>query len=117
MYTYDGTIVNVVDGDTVDMAVDLGLDVSISVRLRLYGINAPEMHGPTAAKGVAARQHLLDLLGGISAHVVIKTVKDRREKYGRYLATIYTGDTIPGTSVNQKMVDDGFAVPYFRGLR
>lgn len=104
MYEYLATVLRVVDGDTVNVDVDLGLDISHRIKLRLYGINAPEM---STAEGILAKQHLIELLGTTNP-VKILTVKDKVEKYGRYLATII----VAGVNLNQQMVTDGFAVVY-----
>ncbi len=113
MYEYRGSIVRVVDGDTVHVHLDLGINVAIDLTLRLYGINAPEMSTP---EGVAAKAHLIELLQGGPGTttnfqpLTIRTVKDRREKYGRYLGTLIR--TADGLDVNQSMLSDGFAVVY-----
>lgn len=84
MYEYMATIIKVVDGDTVDVNVDLGLDVHVNQRLRLLGINAPEHGSPDGDASTRwLKQYLLP--GDV---VIIRTQKDKREKYGRYLATI-----------------------------
>ena len=106
MYEYAATVLKVVDGDTVHLEVDLGLDQSRKLSARLYGINAPELN---TAAGKAARQHLTFLLfGGDGPRVTVRTYKDRREKYGRYLGTLVKA----GVDVNHQMVEDGHAVVY-----
>lgn len=108
MYEYAATLLKVVDGDTVHLMVDLGFDVQRKDSFRLYGINAPEMG---TDEGVQARDHLRLLLAynlGAPNPLRITTIKDRREKYGRYLATLWMGDL----NVNQQMVADGHAVEY-----
>jgi micrococcal nuclease len=103
MFQYRAEVIKVVDGDTVWLSVDLGFDVKRRDSFRLYGINAPEM---STEAGVAARQHLVDLLApGLS---MVTTRKDRREKYGRYLATLWVG----GEDMNKRMVADGHAIAY-----
>ncbi len=104
MYEYRATITRVVDGDTVRANVDLGCDVHINLTLRLYGINAPEMSTPD---GPPAKEHLIELIG--TAPLTIRTIKDRKEKYGRYLATLIRDD---GVDCNTSMVADGYAVEY-----
>jgi micrococcal nuclease len=115
MYEYQAMILRIVDGDTVHAEVDLGMDVYINVVLRLAHINAPELNTP---EGRAAKSALMTELGWVSTGgpmtVTIKTIKDRKEKYGRYLAEIYLED---GTYVNQYMIDSGNAVPYEGGPR
>jgi len=103
MYEYAATILRVVDGDTVHAEVDLGLDIRVRVTLRLAGINAPEIGTP---EGIAAKAWLVDQLG--SGSLVVRTVKDRREKFGRYLATLL----VDGRDLNQAMIDAGHAVAY-----
>jgi micrococcal nuclease len=105
MYSYAGAVLAVTDGDTVHAELQLGLDVSVKTILRLYGINAPEMKTP---EGPPARQHLIDLLAANPGPLVVNTVKDHTEKYGRYLATLVAN----GVNLNAQMVADGFAVPY-----
>lgn len=113
MYEYRAQITKVVDGDTVDAEVDLGFHVQFTMRLRLFGINAPEMN---TSAGPLSKAHLIELLSppteppipaGIYLPVTIRTQKDRTEKYGRYLATIIRTD---GVDVNALMVADGFAI-------
>ena len=102
MYEYRATLVRVVDGDTVWLEVDLGFDIRRLDSFRLVGINAPEMN---TAEGKAAREWLVARLPAV---LMIRTVKDRREKYGRYLATLY----VDGTNVNEQMIEEGHAQRY-----
>jgi micrococcal nuclease len=114
LYTYKAEILNVVDGDTVDVRIDLGLRVYHVTRLRLNGINAPELHSKIKAEVVrakASRDRLIELINGKT--VTVQTFKDRTEKYGRYLAEI----TLDGTSINQQMITEGLAVSYSGGKR
>ena len=117
MYTYLATIIKVVDGDTVDVLIDLGMEVSIKQRLRLMGIDAPEV---ATQDGRDSRDWLRQYLppGDV---VIIRTIKDRQEKYGRYLAYIeaapktWTG-TLP-IDIAQELINAGHAVPYDGGRR
>jgi micrococcal nuclease len=84
MYEYSCSIIKVVDGDTVDAQVDLGFDISIKLRFRLAWINAPEMN---TEEGKAAKLRLMELLP-VATICNVRTLKDKREKYGRYLADI-----------------------------
>jgi micrococcal nuclease len=111
MYEYRATVLRVVDGDTIDCRADLGFDVGMDMRLRLAGIDAPEM---STEAGKAASRWLADKLHA-GTEIIIKTQKDRREKFGRYLAEVFLpGDAI---SVNQAMVDAGMAKRYDGGKR
>jgi len=120
LYTYRAQVLHVVDGDTLDLMVSLGFDMHHKTRFRLTGINAPESYGPTAcAEGRAAKQFLTDLLP-VGTTVVVKTSKDKKEKYGRFLAEVYLldakGEVLP-QAVNALMVEKGHAKPYFGGAR
>lgn len=106
MYEYEATVVKVVDGDTVHLDVDLGLETSRRLKCRLKGINAPELK---TEAGKEARGFLTETLK--SAKVFrVETVKDRTEKYGRYLVLIYIGEG--EVTANDLMIDAGHAEPY-----
>lgn len=84
-YTYDAIVRAVHDGDTITCDVDLGFDIWIhGLKLRLYGLNAPELQTPM---GKIAQVFLSQQLP-LGQKVVINTVKDKQEKYGRILATV-----------------------------
>lgn len=110
MYEYRATIVKVIDGDTVEAHVDLGFAVSFVERFRLYGINAPETKGESREDGRAATEFLRTLIAKHAPDSVltIHTHKDKREKYGRYLAVLLAGSL----NLNEVMVNAGHAVPY-----
>ena len=105
LYNYRATIIKVHDGDTVTARIDLGFDVSVTETFRLARINAPEVVGASKTRGLESRDYLRQQL--LNCLVDLTTQKDRREKYGRYLAEIYyLGST---TNVNDEMVSKGFA--------
>jgi endonuclease YncB( thermonuclease family) len=106
-----GDPLGVVDGDTLHVEVDLGMDVKIKTTLRLYGINAPEMHGETKAAGTAAKAYALSWFAGHvgGGEFTVRTYKDAKEKYGRYLATVIAPD---GAVLNDDLVASGNAVVY-----
>ena len=110
MYDYQCTIVRVVDGDTVDVDIDLGFDTwRCGERLRLYGIDTPECRTRDAeekAAGFLAKEFVEDALhvGGI-----YRLQTKEKGKFGRYLGTIYLTDD---TSINAALVTEHLAVPY-----
>ncbi len=107
MYDYLGTVLRVVDGDTVHLALDLGLDVTIRVSCRLADINAPEMGTPEGPPARAALEAMIP----VGSLVRAVTKRDRREKYGRYLVTLWPwAAPVDEPSTNAAMVDDGHAV-------
>lgn len=111
LYNYRATVVRIVDGDTIDVDVDLGFSIHTKQRLRLLGINAPEVKGPTKAAGDAATDHLRGLLSeAAEADGSIRIHTERADSFGRYLTVVKSGQT----SVNQLMLDDGFAVPFLK---
>ena len=110
---YVKEITKVVDGDTIDIIIDLGFDVFISSRVRLAGIDSPESRTSDKiekALGLEAKQYLEDHLKG-AKDIVIKTEKiDSTEKYGRILGWVYiNGDLV---SINDHMVNNGYAWKY-----
>lgn len=117
LYQYKAIITEVYDGDSVSADIDLGFHVWIKdEKLRLLGIDAPEVKGDTKVAGLAARDALRARVLG--REIILCTVKDgsgndRREKFGRYLAKIYIGDEL----INDWMIGAGFAVKYDGGPR
>lgn len=105
MYEYAATILANVDADTVHARVDLGIDVRIDLVLRFAGINAPELK---TAEGKTAAAYVASVIPPGTA-LTIRTAKDHKEKFGRYLGWLFLGD---GTCLNQSLVDQGMAVPY-----
>jgi micrococcal nuclease len=104
---------NVVDGDTIDVLIDLGFDILFQSRVRLAGIDTPESRTKDLkekALGLESKEYLKKHLKDAKS-VVIKTEKmDSSEKYGRILGWVYiNGDT---ESLNDKMINDGYAWGY-----
>ena len=104
---------NVVDGDTIDVVIDLGFDILFASRVRLAGIDTPESRTTDKAEkalGIEAKEYLKKQLKDAKA-VVIRTEKmDSSEKYGRILGWVYVnGDS---ESLNNKMINDGYAWGY-----
>lgn len=106
-------VTKVVDGDTIDVIIDLGFDIMFSSRVRLAGIDTPESR--TADKrekalGLESKKFLESKIKA-AKNVVIKTEKlDSSEKYGRILGWIYLDGS--GNSVNHEMIEKGYAWGY-----
>jgi micrococcal nuclease len=114
MYEYRvKKITGVVDGDTIDVDIDLGFSVSFSQRVRLAGIDTPESRTTDKAEkvlGLEAKEYLKSKVKD-AKEIIIKTEKpDSSEKYGRILGWLYIdGNTV---SVNDQMIEDGHAWGY-----
>jgi micrococcal nuclease len=110
---YVKKVENVVDGDTIDVVIDLGFDIMFASRVRLAGIDTPESRTKDLkekALGLESKEYLKKHLKDAKS-VVIKTEKmDSSEKYGRILGWVYiNGDTV---SLNDMMINDGYAWGY-----
>jgi micrococcal nuclease len=106
-------VLKVVDGDTIDVDIDLGFSISYSQRLRLAGIDTPESRTTDKFEktlGLESKEYLKSKLKD-SKDIVVKTEKpDSSEKYGRILGWVYVnGDT---KSLNEQMIEDGYAWGY-----
>lgn len=105
-YVRRAKVIGITDGDTVILNTDLGCEIHVTMKCRLSGINAPEKN---TQSGKDAKIFLESLLSGHD-EIVIKTYKDEKEKYGRYLAVLYVPDS--PVSINQMMIDAGHAKEY-----
>jgi micrococcal nuclease len=92
MFQYRATVERVVDGDTLDVLIDLGFDVHVAQRIRLWGINTPENRGPEAEMGRQCTEHVSELIQANEGKCILDTFKDAQGKYGRYLAIITLHD-------------------------
>lgn len=114
MYEYRvKSVTKIVDGDTIDVVIDLGFDISFSSRVRLAGIDTPESRTKDLkekALGLESKEYLKKKLES-ATNVVIRTEKvNSSEKYGRILAWLYLdGET---KSVNHEMIEKGYAWGY-----
>jgi micrococcal nuclease len=104
-YRYLARVLRVIDADTLYVDLDLGCDIHARMTLRRARINAPEM---STDAGKSATEYVRALLPPGTV-VVVETIKDKREKYGRYLAVIH--HSADGPPLNTVLVDLGYAVP------
>ena len=109
MYEYKAKIIDVYDGDTVTANVELGFNVSMEIKIRLYGIDTPEIRGEEKELGLKSKARLESLI--LDKTVIIKTYKDKKEKFGRWLAEIYENKESE-KSVNQILLSEGLAKSY-----
>ena len=110
MYEYKCKMVKVVDGDTIDVDIDLGFGVWMrNQRIRMHGIDTPESRTRDLEEkkyGLAAKEFLIKWTN--SGGLTLKTHKDDRGKFGRILGEIWCFDT----NVNEKMIEEHHAVRY-----
>jgi micrococcal nuclease len=115
MYEYRCNVVKIIDGDTVDVDIDLGFGVWMrKQRIRMYGIDTPESRTRDLEEkkyGLAAKDFLTSLLddeGGI----VLKTHKDGKGKFGRILGELWRTTNYADQSINDYMIEKHHAVRY-----
>tara|TARA_E500000331_G_C17174434_1_gene677622 strand:+ start:375 stop:797 length:423 start_codon:yes stop_codon:yes gene_type:complete len=112
MYEYGCTVERVVDGDTIDVVLDLGFDIRFKSRVRLYGIDTPESRTRDKDEKVRGKMAGSFLKRAVKngTKVVIQTkLKDSRGKYGRVLGNVI----VDGLNINETMVKNYLAVAYF----
>jgi micrococcal nuclease len=114
MYEYRvKKVLNVVDGDTIDVDIDLGFDISLAKRVRMAGIDTPESRTTDKFEktlGLESKEYLKKHLKD-AKNVVIKTeLPDSSEKYGRILGWVYIDGATK--SINEIMIEDGYAWGY-----
>ncbi len=105
MYEYRATILRHIDADTSWVSIDLGFDCAIKLTVRWARIDAPEM---STQEGEDALAYLQEMLPEQS-RCTLRTIKNKREKFGRYLGEFILED---GTNMNDWLVKEGFAKPY-----
>ena len=126
MYEYKAVIDRVVDGDTIDVTIDLGFSVWKKIRVRMEGINTPESRTrdlEEKKRGLAAKDRLKSILEFNNNECVLKV--SGVGKYGRALATVLVEslsplngkDGITLIDVNKQLIEEGHAVEYWGGKR
>ena len=119
MYEYKCYIIKVVDGDTVDVDIDLGFGVWLKdERVRIMGIDTPESRTRDKVEkkfGLASKAKLKSLLGktGVLKTQVNKNGEDMKGKFGRILGDFQVGARM----VTEILCEEGYAVPYFGGAK
>jgi micrococcal nuclease len=119
IYIYKAELIRVVDGDTVDLIIDLGFDTQRKERFRLYGVDAPEIRFEAGKAAKAWLWNALQPLESIYVQTIQLETKAKRDKYGRFLAVLYRefGDvrtklpekSLALESINSEMIEVGHA--------
>ncbi len=126
MYEYHAIVDRVVDGDTIDVTIDLGFHAHIKTRVRMEGMNAPESRTrdlEEKERGLAAKARLKEIIEYNNNHCILKV--SGLGKYGRALATVFVNNLSPVSTdssitlvdVNKQLIKEGHAVEYDGGKR
>lgn len=110
MYTYQCNTLRVIDGNTVDAIIDLGFNVTIRQRIKLYGVNVKDIRSTdedVRQQAIASKQKLTELLGN---NFVCETIVNKRGKAGRVMGKLSTIDKDgKKVDINQQLIELGFA--------
>ena len=125
MYEYKTKVVKIVDGDTVDVDIDLGFGIWLyNERVRIMGIDTPESRTRDKVEkkfGLASKARLKSLLGKnpVLKTQISKKGEDMRGKFGRVLGDfdVYCAKTDAWRPATKILVEEGHAVPYFGGSK
>ena len=101
-YTRVGTVPYIVDGDTFDIDADLGFFVNIRIRIRIKGIDAPELHGLNRKSALVSKQYLIDNI--LNKKVFI--ISTAQDSFRRWVADVYFNDSL---GVQHNLADDLFS--------
>lgn len=107
MWEYRAFVRKVYDGDTITVDFDLGFDILLkNQKIRLAGINTPEVRGEQRAEGLISRDALRSRIA--NKWIIIKTEKDKKGKYGRWIGTVILDDE----NINEWLINEGYAKVY-----
>ena len=107
MYEYKATVKEVYDGDTITVDFELGFGIILkSQKIRLIGINTPEIRGKSKPEGLVSRDALRERILG--KFVTIKTSKDKKGKFGRWLGEVFMEEE----NINLWLLAEGYAKVY-----
>ena len=110
-YTYSAYVKYVYDGDTITCDIDCGFGLKYTnTKIRLYGIDTPELRGDEYEEGIKIRDILREKIS--CKDILIRTIKDKTGKYGRYLGIIYFYENGDYLNINDWLVENGYAKKY-----
>lgn len=110
-WLWQARCIRVIDGDTIDVEIDAGFHSIRTERLRIYGVNCPELHGPTRDAGLAAKRYTQQWLDNVPASTWPLTIQTfKSDVFGRYLALVWATD--PGNELGQALLNSGLAVVF-----
>ena len=112
MYEYKCEVVKIIDGDTVDVILDLGFSILHKARVRLYAIDTPESrtrNKDEKARGLLAKNFIVQNVNAAKECVIQTHLKDSKGKFGRVLGTLITDDL----NINEALIENDLAVAYY----
>lgn len=110
-YHYSAKVVDIHDGDTIKVDIDLGFGIILKNQtFRFFGINAPEIHGDTKTAGMKTTAYVQEIL--TDKEIIIVTIKDEKEKFGRWLGRIFYQKDTEWINLNQELINKGLAVKF-----
>lgn len=116
MYHYKTKVISVYDGDTITVNIDLGFNLGIkNYKIRLYGIDTPEMRGPEKILGKKIRDFVRGKILG--KEIILHTFKDKKGKYGRILADVLYMENGVQKNLNKELIKLGYAKEYYGGKK
>ena len=118
MYVYKCKVTRVVDGDTVDVVLDLGFSIDYRDRVRLMAIDTPESRTRNLKEkklGLESKARLKELCTYYKGELVLQTSKQGKGKFGRILGSLFPTDG--DQSLNEQLIEEGHARPYFGGSK
>ena len=106
MYKYKARVIRIIDGDTIDALIDLGFEIKLRKKVRLWGINAPEKRKETKKEAIEAQNRLKELLEVENNEFIL--ISHGYGKFGRCLGEILTKDG----NINKKLLKEGLVSKY-----
>jgi micrococcal nuclease len=111
LYRYKASLIRVVDGDTFEAMLELGLNLMVREMIRLYGVNTPELHGPSKEAGQRAKLFTEFWMADKVLYITSELFRPY-DSFGRVLATVYReGDAV---SLNEALLRSGNAVEFLK---
>lgn len=111
LYHYRAIVTSAYDGDTITVNIDLGLGVwKNKQKLRLYGIDTPELRGDERELGLEVRDWVRNLV--VDKEIILQSIRDRTGKYGRWLAIVwFQDDKGIFQNLNEMLIEKGYPAP------
>lgn len=111
-YVRNAKLIRVIDGDTVEINIDLGFKVWLTVKARLFGIDCPEKTGITKEAGLAAERATRDWFARCGEKIIVKTHLDKTDSFGRVLVEVLHPFEIEDRNLADYLVKTGHAICY-----